>query len=131
MIKEILFHYPTFDRRFDFNTEELTGVELAGRTAQKVNEIIALVNTVDGRIQSKEDSANITMNRKLSPSGNFTGNLNGKSILAVFADIADSLTLSKEIISMINNRESIGSIYDGGTFINSVPPTITIEGGLF
>lgn len=131
MLGKILFHYPIHDRRYDFDKEELSSIELAGRTAEKVNEVVEIVNTVDGRIKGKEDSENITVNRKLSSLGNFSGTLLGRTILSIFTDINNALSLSQTIIDMVNDRESIGTIYDGGSFLETDPPTITIEGGLF
>lgn len=131
MIFPIDFRYPTFNRNYDFDQEELSSLELSGRTAQKVNEVIELANTVDGKITKKEDSDNITNNRKLSPTGVFSGWLLTKSVATVLMELADALTLSQTLIGMVNDRESIGTIYDGGYFLDTVPPVITIEGGLF
>lgn len=131
MIQPVNFTYPRFERDFDFNMEELSSLDLAGRVAQRLNEVIALANTVDDKIKGKEDAINLTVNRKLSPTGDFTGTIASKSISKIFGDIADSLTLAKTLIAMVNNRESIGTIFDGGNFTDTVPATITIEGGLF
>lgn len=131
MLDKIEFRWPIFSRQSIIDSEELTALELAGRTANKVNEVVDLANTVDAKIAAKEDSDNITKKRLLSPTGNFTGTLLGRTLAAVFADIADSLSLVKTLIAMVNSRESIGTIYDGGTFLETDPPTITIEGGLF
>jgi hypothetical protein len=131
MIEKLLYHLPFFNRQFDFNTEELSSIELAARTAQKMNEVIDLANTVDDKIALKEDSSKITLMRKLSESGVFTGWLSNKSVAQVLTDIQDTLSLAKTIIDMVNNRESIGTIYDGGVFLETDPPTFDIEGGLF
>jgi hypothetical protein len=79
----------------------------------------------------KEYSADITNKRKLSPTGDFTGTLRQRTLDAIFADINNSLSLCNTLIDMVNHRESIGTIYDGGPFLDVEPPVITIEGGLF
>ena len=131
MIEKINALLPFFDRRFDFNTEELSSIELVGRTTQKINELIDHYNEYDDVISKKENSSNITINRKLSPTGDFSGTLAGRTIVQVLSDIKDALSLSLTIIAMVNDRESIGTIYDGGYFLDTIPPTYTIEGGLF
>lgn len=125
------YHIPNFSKQTVFEGEELSVLELSAKVAQKLNEALDVINEGIVSIEGKEDSDNITNNRKLSPNGNFTGMLNGKSIFSVLADINDSLSLAKTIIDMVNNRESIGTIFDGGFFIDTEPSTFTIEGGLF
>lgn len=78
-----------------------------------------------------EYSENITNERKLSPVGDFTGTIRGRTTLQVLSDISDSLSLSHTLINLVNDRESIGTIYDGGYFLETEPPIISIEGGLF
>jgi hypothetical protein len=111
--------------------DSLSYYEAVTKLMAKINSVAAEFNNMITEVNKKEYSTDITTRRKLSPTGNFTGTINGKTILSIFADINDSLSLSQTIIDMINARESIGSIYDGGSFIETVPPTITIEGGLF
>lgn len=131
MIEPIKFQVPSFERRFDFDTEELTQLELSGRTAKKTNEVVELVNTFDADLKTREKSDDITNKRKLSPTGNFSGTILGVAVLKILTDISDALSLVKTLISMVNNRESIGTIYDGGYFLESDPPVINVEGGLF
>jgi hypothetical protein len=87
--------------------------------------------TVLADLDKKEYKDTITYNRKLSPQGVFTGKLANRSVTQVLIDISDSLSLAKTIIHDVNNRESIGTIYDGGYFLDTVPITYSIEGGLF
>lgn len=116
--------------------------ELLMKVIVKMDEVIDYVNKMQSQIDSfsktflnllakKEDSSNITNNRKLSAKGDFTGTLMGRTLMSIFADIRDSLSLCKTLIDMVNHRESIGTIYDGGFFVETTPPTFIIEGGLF
>lgn len=131
MLEKINFSFPIFNRTSVYDDEELSALELAGRTTQKVNEVVEEVNTFQTQINGLESSSSITNNRKLSTTGNFTGTLNSVSLSKLFGDISNALTLSNTLIEMVNNRESVGTIYDGGNFIDTVPPTYTIEGGTF
>lgn len=115
MIDKINYSVPSFDRRFDFDKEELTGVELAGRTAEKVNEVVSLANTVDGKIANKEDSNHITLNRKLSPSGNFTGNVAGRSASMVINGIDSNHDKVTYLASQFSEGQT-GLVIDGGFF---------------
>lgn len=120
--------YPPYQQSV-YDSEELTALELAGRTTYKMNEVIDHVNGVQADIDSRERSENITRNRKLSPEGDFTGTIRGRSTVLVLGDIKDSLSLSETIIEMINARESIGGIYDGGLFGDTY--SNEIDGGMF
>jgi len=79
----------------------------------------------------KENSDDITNKRKLSSIGDFTGTLSSHTQASLFSDINNALSLCQTIIDMVNDRESIGTIYDGGNYVDTIPPTITIEGGLY
>lgn len=147
MIKDVIKIFPyvkppqisSFERylpsAFD---NELTIVEKMNKTIEFMNQIgisfnnvVDFMNQYDSELLSKEDKTNLTNKRKLSPNGDFSGTLLGESIFNVFSDIENSLSLSETLIEMVNNRESIGTIYDGGDFVNTEPPTITIDGGTF
>ena len=67
----------------------------------------------------------------LDEGGNFTGELDGKPVSCVLESIADALTLCKRLIDLINHRESIGDVYDGGAFTDTDPAANTIDGGTF
>lgn len=77
-----------------------------------------------------ETITNLNSMRRLSAMGDFTGTLSGTAIDSIKTDIAQSLTLSQEIINLINNRESIGTIYDGGNFTDTDTELI-LDGGDF
>jgi hypothetical protein len=122
---------PDFSRQSIFDSEELSALELAGKVAQKLNDAITLINSGVASIAGKEDITDLTTNRKLSATGNFTGLLNGESILQVQTDIASSLSLVNELEILVNNsRESLGYIFDGGLFTQS-GTDFSIDGGAF
>lgn len=132
MLDKIPFRWPIFSRQTIVDSEELTSLELVGRSTQKVNDIIDLVNTFQNQLDSKENSDNITNNRKLSLTGNFTGTLNGESIIKVLTDIASSLSLVLELEDIVNNsRDALGYIIDGGLFTQTDPADFNLDGGIF
>jgi hypothetical protein len=128
-INPIDYGYPLRDRTFNFNEEELSTIELAGRTAEKVNEVIAVSNGVDARIAAKEDSANITNNRKLSPNGNFTGTIAGKNAGELVAEVDSNSDKISYLAGQFSNGQT-GLVIDGGFFENSNIKA-NIDGGLF
>lgn len=67
----------------------------------------------------------------LKPDGNLTGSIAGYPVECVIQSIADSITLSKTLIDTVNHRESIGTVYDGGTFTDTDPIANEIDGGTF
>lgn len=144
MLEKIVIAWQNFDSFVFDNSYSL--YELVNTAVKKINEVIDFVNGFQSQITGlntkfddkvaslearKENSIDITNNRKLSVLGNFTGTILGRTILSIFSDIDNSLSLSQTLIAMVNSRESIGTIYDGGNFVDTDPPTITIEGGLF
>lgn len=94
-----------------------------------IDSIESNIDVVESNVALKENSLNITNIRKLDNTGNFTGKINGKTTTQVLADIDSSLSLANTLISLVNARESIGTIYDGGSFSETSTPTI--EGGTF
>jgi hypothetical protein len=114
--KKVDANYKTLDSKIDKNYKTLD---------TKIDKNYVDLNT------RKENSIDITTKRKLSPSGDFTGTLTGFTQVKVFSDINNALSLSQTLIDMVNDRESIGTIYDGGNYVDTEPPTITIEGGLY
>jgi peptidoglycan/xylan/chitin deacetylase (PgdA/CDA1 family) len=83
MLDKINSWYLTGNRVLTNDAEELTGLELVGKTAAKTNEVVEQVNELEGVIpvQVAGLAAKITEDRKLSESGDFTGTLNGKPIV--------------------------------------------------
>lgn len=115
LIEKILLKYPVFNRYSNFDDEELTSLELAGRTVQKVNEVIELVNGID--VTQKENSDDITNKRKLSALGNFTGSINGQPVNLVLANIKSNTDNVKYLANQFADGQT-GLIIDGGFFEN-------------
>src|SRR6185312_4505414 len=87
LIEKVYPHYPILDRKFAFDQEELTQIELTARIAHSLNEVIDELGGWQGALDKHELSDNITNNRKLSPNGNFTGTLAGRLASLVLAQI--------------------------------------------
>jgi hypothetical protein len=119
------------NRQGVYDTEEYTALDLAAKTAGKVNECVDSLNQYDAQINLREKSDDITNKRKLSVKGDFSGTILGRTIASIFSDIGDSNTLVKQLIGMVNKRESIGTIYDGGNYLDVEPPITSIEGGIY
>lgn len=69
------------NRQVAIDTEELTALELIGRTAKKTNDLVDELNntnnTVNGKLSKKEYLEDIREVRKISDKGNFTGSWHG------------------------------------------------------
>jgi hypothetical protein len=89
MIDEIQSWVLNSDRLIAIDVENLSALELMGKLAKKTNEV------VDG-INAKEDILDLTNNRKLSATGDFTGTLNGYKISATtvgLSSLVDGLVI--------------------------------------
>jgi hypothetical protein len=128
-IKPLEPMYPINDRRFEFDREELTTIELLARLVKKMDEVISLSNTVDSKIAGKEDSINITNKRKLSPSGNFTGSLDGKPVSNVLTNILDNTDKLIYLADQFSDGHT-GLVVDGGFFENTAIEK-NYDGGIF
>lgn len=115
LLEKLKLDYPIFDRRFDFTTDELTNIETTARIIKLVNEIIDILNNWNTNLEQYEKIANITNNRKLSPTGNFTGTLMGRLVSMVLASVDDS---AQKIVYLANQFEDgqTGLVIDGGFF---------------
>jgi hypothetical protein len=135
MIQQISSWILTRTHGMSHDTEELSVLELVAKVGAKINELVTAVNGYETTMTT-QDNLRVTISdleskRKLSSVGDFTGTLAGKTLASVFTDVNNSLSLVNTLIGMVNTRESIGTIYDGGLFSVTEPPTITIEGGLY
>ena len=86
---------------------------------EKMIEIIEIVNQFETDITNKEDSSNITNNRKLSENGDFTGTLCGKKSACQTVSEIDN---NRDQIQFIANQFSDGQtglVVDGGFFIET------------
>ena len=78
--------------------QSLSVYELTLKTIEKTDEIIDNLLSLDGLVASnytdlnsrKENSVDISNNRKLSAVGNFTGTINGRQSLDVLAEVDTS-----------------------------------------
>lgn len=134
--------YKTCDTSLDFiDNGSMSNYEKMCFIIDELEKVNGLLNDFQSSIDEidnfqddldlKEDSINISNSRKLSPNGDFTGTITGKSQESVFADIDDALSLTEDLIESINNRESIGLIYDGGSYLDTEPPTNILDGGVY
>lgn len=103
-------------------------IKVAEASDQNTDDIAKIMADLVTNYVTKSDLEN---NRHLSATGDFTGTLDGKTLDCIFLSIADSLSLSKTLIDNINARIGIGGVYDGGSFTETTPPTLTIDGGEF
>lgn len=118
MINPIDTAYPLNDRMFDYNKQELTTLQLLSKIVPKVNEVVEESNQVDGKIAGKEDKSHLTNNRKLSPSGNFTGSISGKSSTMVISEISSNTDKIQYLNGQFSSGQT-GLIVDGGFFEGS------------
>lgn len=101
--------------------DELSDYELKVALLNAFNEMSnnyeSFVNTVNSLITGKEDSVNITNNRKLSEDGDFTGTLCNKK-----------MTACEAVYNIDNNRDMIKYLLDG---LIDGQNGIQIDGGFF
>lgn len=105
---------------------------------KQMTETVETVESFQDELNKKEDSSNIANARKLSELGDFKGTWFGESyeeiiqrFIELGLDITEYQGLVDSLIETINNRESIGLIYDGGNFPFIDPPETIIDGGTF
>lgn len=68
---------------------------------------------------------------KLDKDGNLIGTWKGESKESIDGKINDGLSLSREVIDLINTDTSILNIYDGWRFEDTTQPTFSLDGGIF
>lgn len=119
MVNPINVSYPLNDRSFDYNKQELTPLQLMSKIVPIVNDVVEETNKVDNKIAQKEDSSNISKNRKLSSTGNFTGSLAGVPATHVLANVSDNADKIHYLSSQYEDGQT-GLIVDGGFFENTL-----------
>lgn len=135
-LEKLDLQYPVFDRRFDFTRDELTNLEVIGRIVKLVNDIIDIINNWNSNLDRYELSDNITVNRKLSPNGNFTGSLMGRLVSVVLAQIDDNgvkIADNRDKIAYLLSQFSDGQtgwVIDGG-FFEDTGIKQNYDGGMF
>lgn len=129
MLSKIITNYPVNDRNFDYNHQELSQLQLLGKLVDTVNHLIDEINSFQGSIDGKEDSVNITRNRKLSSTGNFTGSIFGRMGNLVLSGI-DSNSDKIRFLSGQFADGYTGQVIDGGFFYDSLIKR-NYDGGIF
>lgn len=89
-----------------------------------------IVEGFEDELNAKEDSINITDNRKLSETGDFTGTICGEDACKTIIQIDDNKTTIEDIAFKIDNKISIEFIVDGGIYPFTGDPNIEIDGGV-
>lgn len=129
LIQPLVTNYPLNDRDFDYNHQELTALQLIAKLIATVNKTVEAINSFQGSINKKEDSLNITLNRKLSDKGDFTGSIQGIASALLISNIFDN----SDKISYLANQFSdgyTGLVIDGGFFENTMIAK-NYDGGVF
>ena len=107
--------------------------ELLLKVFEKQGEIIDSINNLSGTVSNnystldskKEDSINITANRKLSPLGNFTGTIQGLPSFTV----NDNMNKIGYLTSQFTDGQT-GFVIDGG-FFTGTGISKNYNGGIF
>lgn len=121
------------DKTFGFSYENETKYslyELFLLLKNKINELIESNNTIDDRFESvydaidlKEDSTNITINRKLSETGDFTGTWFGDTKDEMDTLIINGQNLYESVISLITTHPEFNiEVIDGSFLANPITP---------
>lgn len=125
-----------------------TGFEILNKLIKMINDFIDYINSLQSQLDAKEDSENITNNRKLSETGNFTGTWFGETFQEMklkdgnftgtwFNDTKTnmdakdelSLTLYQQVIDLLNGNPEYGiTVVDGGFYASPDAPTIIDNG---
>lgn len=102
---------------------------------EKVQECISRVTTVEDTVSGFPDiyetQENITTNRKLSESGDFTGTLNGETIASVNNRIDENESTIDYVEDRINSGSLIDGIVDNGSWDDPDPETEEYDGGVW
>lgn len=93
----------------------------------KVDELEQELQEFDGKYETKE---NITSNRKLSETGDFTGTLDGEPVSQVLSDIEGNDEQIKYLIDQFQTGTT-GLIIDGGIWDDGGAITRTFDGGVW
>lgn len=83
---------------------------------EKTEEIVEYVNGFQGQLDGKENSSNITNNRKLSENGDFTGTLCGKKSACQIPDEIDNNRQQIQYLASQFSDGQTGYVIDGGFF---------------
>lgn len=94
-----------------------------------IEEVVEFVNSfqtqLDDLEERKEDSSNITSNRKLSETGDFTGTWVQESKSSVDARINNGQNLYQNVIDLINTNPELNiETFYGGFLASPIEPTV-------
>lgn len=109
-----------------FNMDWL--IETVQECKSLVDGIVEEVNNIFGKYVTKDE---LTTQRKLSESGDFTGTWFGNTWTYVLSLINDSLSFSKSVADAINNRDYYDGVFDGGLFTDPAEYDTEIDGGVW
>lgn len=102
---------------------------------EKVQECISTVSELTQEIadisETYETKENITTQRKLSPTGNFTGTWWGDSKASVDAKILDGQNAYNEVLDLINSNPELNVEIIDGKFYLSTETIEEIDGGSY
>lgn len=90
-----------------------------------------LVNSFESKITLKEDSVNITNNRKLSETGDFTGTWFGETKISIDSRINNIDSTYQGLIDLINGLTNLNIEIIDGQFFLSTEPITEIDAGSF
>lgn len=109
------FNYPitptlpeTYDNSFSF-------MELLGKMSSRLNQLITAVNGWFGSLDGYEKTDNITNNRKLSPTGDFSGTIRGHDTGLVLNEIGSNAQTLRILSGEFADGQT-GQVIDGGFF---------------
>lgn len=106
--------------------------ELVIKCIEKINEIIDFVNGFESELNKKEDSDNITNNRKLSENGDFTGTWFNDTKSNMDMKIAEGLNNYNTLLDFLKaNPQYNYIVWDGKFFTTIEPPDTPLDGGSF
>ena len=98
---------------------EFSIYELILKLIEKLNEVIDYVNTkfieFQAQLNLKEYSQIITTSRKLSPNGDFTGTIQGKSSMTIITELDANTDQIDYLIDQFSDGQT-GFVIDGGFF---------------
>lgn len=113
------------------DTKSYSTLEKLCYLIKKVEELEVEIADAIENIDEKEDSINITINRKLSEIGDFTGTWFGETKTSVDLRIENGQNLYQEVIDLIESNPELNIEIIDGEFYLSTDPIEIIDGGSY
>jgi parallel beta-helix repeat protein len=122
MIEQLDSWILTRNRVMAIDAEELTALELIGKTATKTNEVVVAQNALDAKtatdkneletlIEARVEKTDLKDNRKLDENGDFTGTWHGQTFVASDAGVSSEVTAARlgmdklvDLMTFITNK---------------------------